>query len=198
MDKTNRRQQILEALAQMLQEHPGDRITTANLAKKVGVSEAALYRHFPSKAKMLEGLILFAEETLFSRINLIMKEHPHAPARCRNMIYLMLSFIERNPGFARLFVGDVLQGESTRLRNRMHQLLERLETQARQLLREYNASRTETPNLQISPAANLVMAYVEGKIAQFVHSEFTESPTRHWEEQWLMLEVMLFNPSGRA
>ena len=114
------------------------------------------------------------------------------------MIYLMLSFIERNPGFARLFVGDVLQGESTRLRNRMHQLLERLETQARQLLREYNASRTETPTLQISPAANLVMAYVEGKIAQFVHSEFTESPTRHWEEQWLMLEVMLFNPSGRA
>ena len=114
MSKINRRQQILESLALMLQERPGNRITTASLAAQVGVSEAALYRHFPSKGKMLEGLIVFAEETLFSRITLILDDHDDASARCRNIIFLLLSFIERNPGFARLFVGDALQGETER------------------------------------------------------------------------------------
>lgn len=192
MAKVNRRQQILEALAQMLQERPGDRITTANLAAQVGVSEAALYRHFPSKAKMLEGLIVFAEDTLFSRITLILNEQSQAPARCRNMLYLLLSFVERNPGFARLFVGDALQGETERLRNRMHQLLNRLETQLRQILREHNAALIQMPTLQINPAANLLMAFAEGKIQQFVRSEFTELPTKDWEVHWEMLNQMLF------
>ena len=95
----------------MLQSRPGDRITTAALAAEVGVSEAALYRHFPSKAKMIEGLITFAEDALFSRITLILNEQQDAKARCRNIIFLLLSFVERNPGFGRLFVGDALQGE---------------------------------------------------------------------------------------
>ena len=193
MAKVNRRQQILEALAQMLQERPGDRITTASLAAQVGVSEAALYRHFPSKAKMLEGLIVFAEETLFSRINLILNEQSQAPARCRNMLYLLLSFIERNPGFARLFAGDALQGETERLRGRMHQLLNRLETQLRQVLREHNAGLIQMPTLQINPAANLLMAFAEGKILQFVRSDFTELPTKDWEVHWGMLNQTLFD-----
>ena len=193
MAKVNRRQQILEALAQMLQERPGDRITTASLAAQVGVSEAALYRHFPSKAKMLEGLIVFAEETLFSRINLILNEQSQAPARCRNMLYLLLSFIERNPGFARLFAGDALQGETERLRSRMHQLLNRLETQLRQVLREHNAGLIQMPTLQINPAANLLMAFAEGKILQFVRSDFTELPTKDWEVHWGMLNQTLFD-----
>jgi TetR/AcrR family transcriptional regulator len=193
MAKVNRRQQILEALAQMLQERPGDRITTANLAAQVGVSEAALYRHFPSKAKMLEGLIVFAEDTLFSRISLILNEQTQGPARCRNMLYLLLSFIERNPGFARLFVGDALQGETERLRNRVHQLLNRLETQLRQVLREHNASLVHMPTLQINPAANLLMAFAEGKIQQFVRSDFTELPTKDWDVHWGMLNQMLFD-----
>jgi len=193
MAKVNRRQQILEALARMLQERPGDRITTASLAAQVGVSEAALYRHFPSKAKMLEGLIVFAEETLFTRINLILSEQSQAPARCRNMLYLLLSFIERNPGFARLFVGDALQGETERLRTRMHQLLSRLETQLRQVLREHNASLAQMPTLQINPAANLLMAFAEGKIQQFVRSGFTEMPTKDWDIHWGMLNRTLFS-----
>jgi TetR/AcrR family transcriptional regulator len=195
MVKTNRRQQILQAFAQMLQDHPGDRITTARLAAQVGVSEAALYRHFPSKAKMIEGLIVFAEDTLFTRISLILKENSQAPERCRNIIYLLLSFIERNPGFARLFVGDALQGETSRLRNRMHQLLNRLETQLRQILREHNAQAADLPVLQINPSANMLLAFAEGKISQFVRSNFTLSPTTGWEAQWELIEPSVFKKS---
>ena len=192
MPNSNRRQQILEAFARMLQEHPGGRITTASLAKQVGVSEAALYRHFPSKAKMIEGLIEFVEDTLFTRINLILTEQKQASARCRNIAFLVLSFVERNPGFARLFVGDALQGETERLRARMCQLLDRIETQLRQILREHVASLAELPTLQINPSANLILSCVEGRIAQFVRSDFRTLPTTGWDEQWHLLERSLF------
>ncbi len=142
---------------------------------------------------MLEALIIFAEDTLFSRITLILNEQSQAPARCRNMLYLLLSFVERNPGFARLFVGDALQGETERLRSRMHQLLNRLETQLRQILREHNATLIQMPTLQINPAANLLMAFAEGKIQQFVRSDFTELPTKDWDVHWGMLNEILFN-----
>ena len=192
MAKGERKQQILQALALMLQEKPGHRITTASLAKQVGVSEAALYRHFPSKAKMLESLIVFAEETLFSRISMIMQEQSAAPARCRNILYLLLSFIERNPGFARLFVGDALQGETDRLRTRMSQLMNRLETQLRQILREHNAQLSALPTIQINPTANLLMAASEGRIMQFVRSDFSQLPTQDWDTQWGVLNKALF------
>ena len=112
MAKSNRRQEILRELAGMLQAHPGGRITTAALAQQVGVSEAALYRHFPSKAKMLDGLIEYAEQTLFDRIGQIMQEQDSAALRCHHIVLLLLTFVERNPGFARLFAGDALQGEN--------------------------------------------------------------------------------------
>ena len=192
MAKGERKQQILQSLALMLQEKPGDRITTASLAKQVGVSEAALYRHFPSKAKMLESLIVFAEDTLFSRISMIMQEQTTAPARCRNILYLLLSFIERNPGFARLFVGDALQGETDRLRGRMAQLMNRLETQLRQILREHNAQLSALPTLQINPTANMLLTVSEGRIMQFVRSDFNQLPTQDWDTQWAMLNKALF------
>lgn len=191
--KIDRRQQILQALALMLQNNPGDRITTASLAAEVGVSEAALYRHFPSKAKMLEGLISYAEDTLFTRINMILNEQSEAHDRCRNIIFLLLSFIERNPGFARLFVGDALQGETERLRARMHQLMSRIETQLRLILREHNARQPSLPTLQINPTANLLLAFAEGQIVQFVRSNFSEAPTTHWEEHWRLLNTALFD-----
>ncbi len=193
MAKVNRRQQILEALALMLQNHPGDRITTANLAKAVGVSEAALYRHFPSKGKMLEGLVAFTEDTLFSRINMILSEQPEAYDRCRNIIFLILSFVERNPGFARLFVGDALAGETERLRARMHQLMNRVETQLRLVLREHNARQPSLPSIQINAGANLLLAYAEGRILQFVRSNFNDPPTKEWETQWTSIAKALFD-----
>lgn len=191
-NKPNRRQEILQALALMLEKHPGERITTAGLAKQVGVSEAALYRHFPSKAKMLEGLIEFVEESLFSRVSRIMTEEPTAQQRCNKLLWLLLSFAERNPGMARLLAGEALQGETDRLRARMRQLFDRLETQLRLILREWAVTRVPGPELGTAAAANLVLAAAEGRINQFVRTEFRALPTASWEEQWRALERSVF------
>jgi TetR/AcrR family transcriptional regulator len=156
------------------------------------VSEAALYRHFPSKAKMLEGLIEFAEDSLFSRVNRILSETPHAPTRCRQMLTLLLTFAERNPGFARLFVGDALQGETERLRGRIRQLFDRLETQLRQVLRDHATTQIPAPALGVTHSANLLLACAEGRINQFVRTDFRALPTAGWEDQWQALERVVF------
>ncbi len=187
MKKTSRRQQILEALAHMLEASPGERITTARLAKEVGVSEAALYRHFPSKSKMFEGLIEFIEETIFSRINLILKEESFAIARCEKLLNLLLTFSERNPGLTRILTGDALAGETERLHARVVQFYDRLETQLKQILRDaeiQESIRTTTPT---GTAANLLLAAAEGRICQFVRSGFKRKPTEHWQDQWPIL-----------
>jgi len=191
--RTNRRQEILQAFALMLETHPGSRITTAALAAQVGVSEAALYRHFPSKAKMLEGLIEFIEDALLTRITRILSEEPDAERRCRAILWLLLSFAERNPGLARLLVGDALQGETDRLRGRIRQLFDRLETQLRLILREWAISQVPAPALGGTAGANLLLAAAEGRINQFVRSEFRALPTAGWEEQWAALERALFS-----
>ena len=175
----------------MLEASPGGKITTASLAKEVGVSEAALYRHFPSKAKMIEGLIEFAEETLFSPIGTILSDHEDAATQCHNIIFLLLTFVERNPGFARLFVGDALQGETERLRARMCQLLDRIETQIRQCLREERALQ-KFGEVGVSAKANLLLASAEGQIMQFVRSDFRQQPTAHWKDQWTLLSSSIF------
>lgn len=185
--KSQRRQEILEALAQMLEANPGNRITTAGLARQVGVSEAALYRHFPSKSKMFEGLIEFIEETLFSRINIIMTEEPGAAARCEKMLLLLLAFTERNPGITRILTGDALAGETERLHQRVAQLFDRFETQVKQVLREAELREGLRPSIPLSAAANLLMACAEGRISQFVRSGFRRSPTADWSEQWEVL-----------
>lgn len=192
-NKVSRRQQILEALAHMLEASPGARITTAALAKEVGVSEAALYRHFPSKSKMFEGLIEFIEETLFSRVSLILAEEPSALPRCQKILYLLLTFCERNPGITRILTGDALAGETDRLRQRVAQLFERLETQLKQILREAEIREGSRPALPVSAAANLMMACAEGRIGQFVRSEFRRRPTEYWEDQWPTLVQGFFH-----
>jgi len=185
--KPTRRQQILEALAKMLEDSPGARITTAALAKEVGVSEAALYRHFPSKSKMFEGLIEFIEETIFTRITVILAEEPRAVARCENILLLVLTFTERNPGITRLMTGDALIGETERLRNRIAQLFERLETQIKQILREAELREGTRPTISVTAAANLLLALMDGRITQFVRSEFRRAPTEHWADQWALI-----------
>ena len=134
--RPNRKEDILQALAAMLQSHAGQRITTAALAAQVGVSEAALYRHFPSKARMFEGLIDFIEDTLLSRINAIVQEHKQTEQRIELIMQLLLIFAERNPGICRILTGDALQGEQERLQERISALYEKLETQLKQCLRE--------------------------------------------------------------
>ncbi|WP_280563610.1 MULTISPECIES: nucleoid occlusion factor SlmA [unclassified Chromohalobacter] len=189
--KQTRREQILQALALMLQEDSGKRITTAALARQVGVSEAALYRHFPSKARMFEGLIEFIEETLFERIRRILDEEPQAQARCHHILTLLLGFAEKNPGLCRLLGGDALTGETARLRVRMTQLFDRLETQLKQILREAEIHEGLRTTLKVSAAANLLLATADGRITQYVRSDFRRLPTEHWEDQWQMLSARL-------
>lgn len=185
--KVSRRQQILEALARMLEASPGARITTAALAREVGVSEAALYRHFPSKSKMFEGLIEFIEETIFTRIKLILTEEPTALGQIEKILFLLLTFTERNPGITRLLTGDALTGETERLRNRVAQLFERIETQFKQILREAELREGLRPNLPLSAAANMLLMCADGRITQFVRSEFRRPPTEYWAEQWAVI-----------
>ncbi len=187
MDKANkvsRKDQILQALARMLESAPGERITTAALAREVGVSEAALYRHFPSKARMFEGLIKFIEDTLFARISRIVSEEDSAAIRCQNILLLLLTFCDKNPGMTRLLTGDALAGETERLRERIAQFFNRLEAQLKQVLRE--AQIRENLKTTISPAilANLLLASCEGRLVQFVRSEFKVSPLDNWDTQW--------------
>lgn len=189
--KTDRRQQILQALALMLEEDSGKRITTAALARHVGVSEAALYRHFPSKARMYEGLIDFIEESLFARITRILDDVPDAIGRCGNILALVLGFAEKNPGLARVMHGDVLTGETARLRQRVHQLFERLELQLKQILRDAEINERRRSAITTTATANLLMAQVEGRIAQYVRSDFKRLPTEHWADQWELLSSPL-------
>lgn len=192
---SQRRQQILEALAQMLEANPGSRITTAGLARQVGVSEAALYRHFPSKSKMFEGLIEFIEETLFTRINIILNEEVGAARRCEKILGLLLAFTERNPGITRLLTGDALAGETERLHMRIAQLFDRIETQLKQILREAEMREGLRPVLPLNSAANLLLACAEGRISQYVRSEFKRPPTADWPAQWQLLMAGFFRPA---
>lgn len=190
---TNRKKDILQALAAMLQSNNGQRITTAALAEKVGVSEAALYRHFPSKARMFEGLIEFIEDTLLSRINVILDEHKDTASRTELILQLILVFAERNPGICRILTGDALQGEQERLLERVAQLFEKLETQLKQCLRERKLREGKNFNIDEGELANLLLATVEGKLSQFVRSSFTRLPTQHWANQWAQLQTALFS-----
>lgn len=185
--KIPRRQQILETLALELEQSPGLPITTAGLARAVGVSEAALYRHFPSKAKMFEALIEFIEESVFGLINRIMDEEKNCLTRCEKILLVVLGFAQKNPGITRLISGDVLMGETERLRKRVDKFYERLETQLKQVLREGEANNELKALSPIQAQANLLLSAMEGRIQQFVRSEFKAQPLGMWDQQWPLL-----------
>jgi len=189
--KTSRRQQILETLALQLEKSPGQTITTAALAKAVGVSEAALYRHFASKAKMYDALIEFIEDSVFSLINRIMDEEKSAIVRCEKTLTMVLAFTQKNPGLTRLLMGDILVGETERLRKRIDKFFERFETQIKQILREGEASSELVKGSSIPAQASLLVSVVQGRIQQFVRSEFKSQPLEYWDQQWPMLALVL-------
>lgn len=190
--KGSRKEQILQALAAMLESSPGARITTSGLAREVGVSEAALYRHFPSKAKMFEGIISFIEETIFSRINVIATDDGSTVIRCEQVLTLLLTFAERNPGITRILTGDALAGETDRLRGRVMQFYDRLESQLKQMIREAEVRERLRTRIPVSMAANLLLVTAEGKISQYVRSEFKRAPTENWQDQWSLLSRAVF------
>lgn len=191
-DGPSRKEQILLALTQMLEENPGGLITTAGLAAKVGVSEAALYRHFPSKAKMFEGLIDFVEDILFTRINKIVKDNPPGTSSCEKILLLVLTFAEKNPGISRILNGDALSGEAERLRVRVSQVFEKLETVLRQQLRNAELSAGLRTSITVTGVAALLTGVAEGKISQFIRSDFKRLPTQDWHDQWELLADAMF------
>lgn len=186
-EKGQRREQILQVLAAMLQNKPGGRITTAALAAEVGVSEAALYRHFPSKARMFEGLIEFIEETLFLRISRITGEAGTTLEHLEKILLFLLGFAEKNPGITRVLNGDALAGETERLRTRVCQIFDRLEAQLRQMLREAELKEGLRTTITPTSTAMVLLAYVEGRISQYVRTDFRQLPTSNWAEQWQLL-----------
>jgi TetR/AcrR family transcriptional regulator len=191
----NRRQEILETLVRMLEKENGGRITTASLAAKIGVSEAALYRHFPSKAKMYDGLLDFVEESLFSRINNILKTESSALERCPRIIHLVLAFSESNAGICRLLAGDALMGEDQRLQQRVAQIFARLETTLKQVLREADLQESLRTPFGLAASVNMMTIYLDGKILQYVRSGFQLKPTENWEDQWTAMSKSLFKIS---
>ena len=188
--KISRKQQILHALMEML-EDPNIRITTAALAKRVGVSEAALYRHFASKAQMFDALIEFVEDTIFSRAKMIQQQELGALAKCQQILTLLLTFVERNAGISRILTGEALIGENERLGNRVNQLFEKLETQLKQILREAEMRESLRTKDTPSSSANRLMAVVEGRIRQYSRTNFRHKPTATWADQWSTLSQNL-------
>ncbi len=167
-----RRVQILQTLAAMLQEPQPEKITTAALAARVGVSEAALYRHFSSKAQMYEGLIEFIEQTLFGLIARITADTPSPSAQIRAILGMLLNFAAKNPGMTRVLIGDALVHENERLQKRINQLHDRIEAQLRQCLRFSGDNQAELS----APLANLLQCVVVGRWHQFAKSGFTRAP----------------------
>ena len=175
-----RRVQILQTLAQMLEQPGADRITTAALAAKLSVSEAALYRHFASKAQMFEGLIEFIESSVFSLINQIVEREPSGAQQAAKMLAVVLQFGEKNPGMTRVMVGDALVFENERLIARMNQFFDRVESQLRQSLRAAaEAAGSPQPTVDGNAQASALTAFAVGRLQRYARSGFKRSPTEH-------------------
>ncbi len=182
-----RRMQILQMLAEMLESPQADRVTTAALAARLQVSEAALYRHFASKAQMFEGLIGFIEQTLFGLINQITTSEEDGFEQLRAIFTLLLTFAERNPGMTRVLVGDALVTEADRLQDRINQLTDRLELSIKQCFRTLVAEERLPPETDPAARANLMMSCVQGRWLRFAKGGFTRVPTEGLEAQVVVL-----------
>ena len=177
-----RRVQILQALATMLEQPGAERITTAALAAKLDVSEAALYRHFASKAQMFEGLIEFIESSVFTLINQIMERDADAAQKAARMVTVVLQFGEKNPGMTRVMVGDALVFENDRLQQRMNQFFDRIESSLRQVLRDAaQAQQSATPTVDAQVRAALLVSFVQGRLQRHARSGFKRSALEHLE-----------------
>ncbi len=177
-----RRVQILEALATMLEQPGAERITTSALAARLDVSEAALYRHFASKAQMFEGLIEFIEQSVFTLVNQIAEREADPGARSRRLVTMVLQFAEKNPGMTRVMVGDALVFENDRLQDRMNQFFDKLESSLKQNLRDAaTASGAATPTVDAQIRASVTVAFMVGRLQRFARSGFKRLPSEHLE-----------------
>jgi len=175
-----RRVQILEALATMLEKPGAERVTTAALAARLEVSEAALYRHFASKAQMFEGLIEFIEQSVFTLVNQIAEREADSNERARKLVVMILQFAEKNPGMTRVMVGDALVFENDRLQERMNQFFDKIEAALRQSLRDAaTLGGHATPTAHAQVRASVVLAFMVGRLQRFARSGFKRLPSEH-------------------
>ena len=175
-----RRVQILQALATMLEQPGAERVTTSALAARLEVSEAALYRHFASKAQMFEGLIEFIEQTVFTLVNQIAERETDPAQRTRKLVVMLLQFAEKNPGMTRVMAGDALVFENERLQERMNQFFDKLEASLKQNLRDAAAaSGAATPTVQAQVHASVIVAFMVGRLQRFSRSGFKRLPSEH-------------------
>jgi TetR/AcrR family transcriptional regulator len=172
-----RRVQILQALATMLEQPGAERITTAALAARLDVSEAALYRHFASKAQMFEGLIEFIEQSVFTLINQIAERDQEGPAQAGRIVTMLISFAEKNPGMTRVMVGDALVFENERLQQRMNQFFDKVEASLKQCLRV--GGDTPAPTVDAQVRASILTAFIVGRLQRFARSGFKRLPSEH-------------------
>ena len=177
-----RRVQILQALATMLEQPGAERITTAALAARLDVSEAALYRHFASKAQMFEGLIEFIEQSVFTLVNQIGEREPAGSPQAAKTVAMLLQFAEKNPGMTRVMVGDALVFENERLQQRMNQFFDKIESTLKQSLRSATeADGSATPSLDAQVRASMITSFVVGRLQRFARSGFKRAPSEHLE-----------------
>jgi TetR/AcrR family transcriptional regulator len=177
-----RRVQILQALATMLEQPGAERITTAALAARLEVSEAALYRHFASKAQMFEGLIEFIEQSVFTLVNQIGEREAAGNPQAAKTIAMLLQFAEKNPGMTRVMVGDALVFENERLQQRMNQFFDKIESALKQSLRgAAESDGSATPGLDAQVRASMLTAFVVGRLQRFARSGFKRAPSEHLE-----------------
>ena len=185
MAKTGERKaQILQTLASMLEEPKAERVTTALLAARLDVSEAALYRHFASKAQMFEGLIEFIEQSLFSLVNRIQADEADAMKQVEAILLALLAFAQKNPGMTRVLTGDALVTEDERLQLRVNQLVDRLEASLRQSARLAVTAGRLPADWDVAAYATTLIAYVIGRWHLFAKSGFRRPPTDGWPAHW--------------
>ena len=182
-----RKLQILQTLAGMLEVPKGEKITTAALAARLDCSEAALYRHFASKAQMYDGLIEFIESSLFGVINRIETEEAQGLRQVEQILALLLGFAQRNRGMTRVLIGDALVNENERLQARINQLLDKIEAALKQALRVAATQEQISANADFGGLANVLLCYVIGRWQQYAKSGFTREPAAQWAQQWPML-----------
>ena len=191
-----RRLQILQTLAGMLETPKGEKITTAALAAQLACSEAALYRHFASKAQMYDALIEFIEQSLFSVINQITSTESQGLRQVEAIIALLLRFAQKNRGMTRVLIGDALVNENERLQTRINTLLDRIEAALKQALRIAATQENLKPDADFGALANLLRCYVVGRWEQYARSGFTREPLTQWPQQWPMLYFACLSQSG--
>jgi len=193
-----RRLQILQTLAGMLETPQGEKITTAALAAQLACSEAALYRHFASKAQMYDALIEFIEQSLFSVVNQITSTESQGLRQVEAIIALLLRFAQKNRGMTRVLIGDALVNENERLQTRINTLLDRIEAALKQALRIAATQENLKPDADFGALANLLRCYVVGRWEQYARSGFTREPLTQWPQQWPMLYFACQSQAGPA